>query len=118
MISRQTIIWTNQWQLFISFHEQWSPVNRMTLGWRYQFGLKHPKIWFISAAFTATAIIAHAVFTLNYLKYTISGKYLDVNLSGRLRYIGKTASLYWTVSQQSNFRDQVQGFCLPTGSGT
>ena len=26
-------------------------------------------------------------------------------------YIGKTASLYWTVSQKSNVRDQVQCFC-------
>ena len=26
-------------------------------------------------------------------------------------YIGKTASLYWTVSQYSNVRDQVQCFC-------
>ena len=30
MIRRQTIIWTNKWQLFIPFHEQWSPVYRMT----------------------------------------------------------------------------------------
>ena len=72
MISRQTIIWTNKWQLFISFHEQWSSVYRVTSGWRYQFGLKHPKFLLIGAVFTATAIIAHVVFTLNYLKSTIS----------------------------------------------
>ena len=73
MIRRQTIIWTYKWQLFISFHEQWSPVYRVTSGWRYQFWLKYPKLWSIGAAFTATAVIAHMVFTLNYLKSTISG---------------------------------------------
>ena len=51
-----------------------SGVYRVTSGWRYQFGLKYPKRWSIGPAFyfTATAIIAHVVLTLNYLKSTIS----------------------------------------------
>ena len=72
MISEQTINWTNKWQLFISFHEQLSPVYRMTSGWFYQFGLKYPKRWSIGTAFTATAIIAYVLVTLNYMKYKIS----------------------------------------------
>ena len=37
MIRRQTIVWTNKWQLLISFHEQWSPVYLVPSGGRYQF---------------------------------------------------------------------------------
>ena len=37
MIRRQAIVWTNKWQLLISFHEKWSPVYLVPSGWRYQF---------------------------------------------------------------------------------
>ena len=93
----------------------------------HMFGFEYPKIWSLGAAFTAKAIIANVVFTPSYLKSTrvklitglcqltwavTPGSYANI---GNL-YIGMMASLYWTVSQKWNVRDQVQGFCLPTVS--